>query len=128
MLLTSTQTDSRLAVMSEVEKLVMLAREAVADPFAEAKAGFESDGIEVDRQSGAWVLRGSFRNTMRVAARGATEFADGRGCGGRGDRRCAEHRDAPARPGPDHGRLDGTTVADHVRATPDDTGLAVRGR
>ena len=75
MLLTSTQTDSRLAVMSEVEKLVMLAREAVADPFAEAKAGFGSDGVEVYRQSGAWVLRGSFRNTMRVAARGATEFA-----------------------------------------------------
>jgi hypothetical protein len=75
MLLTSTQSDSRLAVMSEVEKLVRLAREAVADPFAEARAGFQAEGIEVDRQSGAWVLRGSFRNTMRVAARGATEFA-----------------------------------------------------
>ena len=75
MLLTSTQADSRLAVMSEVEKLVMLAREAVADPFAEAKAGFGSDDVAVCRQFGAWVLRGSFRNTMRVAARGATEFA-----------------------------------------------------
>jgi hypothetical protein len=48
---------------------------AGTDPFAEARAGFEADGIEVDRRSGTWVLRGSFRNTMRVAARGATEFA-----------------------------------------------------
>lgn len=79
MLLTSTQTDSRLAVMSEVEKLVRLAREAAADPLAEAKAGFGSDGIEISQESGAWVLRGTFRNTMRVAARGATELTGAEG-------------------------------------------------
>jgi hypothetical protein len=51
----------------------------VADPFPEAKAGFGSDGVEISRGSGAWVLRGSFRSTMRVAARGATEFAAAEG-------------------------------------------------
>jgi hypothetical protein len=75
LLLTSTQVDARLASPSEVSSVVDLARDALADPHAEALAGLDADGFAVDRRHGAWIVRGEFRNTMRVAARAVTELA-----------------------------------------------------
>ena len=74
LLLTSTQADARLASPAEVSAVVALAGEALADPHAEALAGFLADDFSVERRGEVWIVRGEFRNTMAVAARAVTEL------------------------------------------------------
>ena len=74
MLLTSTQADARLVTSSEVAAVVALARDALDDPHAESLAGLASDGFDVQRHDGVWIVRGKVRNTPRVAARVLTEL------------------------------------------------------
>lgn len=76
-LLRSREIGARLAGRSEVLATIALAREAVQDPKAEIRAGLAAAGLDVDREHGAWIVRGSFRNPMRPAALAATEFYDG---------------------------------------------------
>jgi len=74
LLLTSTQPGARLATPSEVASVTDLARAALDDPFAESLAGLMSEGFDVERRDRTWIVRGDFRNTMRIAARVVTEF------------------------------------------------------
>lgn len=74
MLLTSTQADARLATPSEVAVVAGLALNALDDPHAESLAGLASDGFDIERHDGVWIVRGKVRNTLRVAARVVTEL------------------------------------------------------
>ncbi|NMH97992.1 phospholipase D family protein [Pseudonocardia acidicola] len=77
LLLRSDEAGARLAGRSEVDAVVELAHDAATDPQAETLAGLAAAGLEVEREHGAWIVRGTFRNPMRPAARAATELFDG---------------------------------------------------
>lgn len=77
LLLRSNENGARLAGASDVVAVVELARDAAIDPRAETLAAMADAGLEIEREHGAWVVHGTFRNPRRPAARAATELFDG---------------------------------------------------
>jgi hypothetical protein len=73
----SAQADARVVTTTEVRDVVELAMTAADDPHAEALATLEAEGITAQRIDGVWVVDGTFRNPLRVAARAVTVIGGG---------------------------------------------------